>query len=302
MKNRFLVALLGLLTSAVVPFQASAQVPGALANAKATGIITLGVRSNSGALSYAQGGGKFGGFHVDICLRIVEDAEKLLGRKLEVKYLPVNLQTRIPELNSGRADLICGSATNSLTRQKEAAFLNTVFVEEGRVVVKVSSGITNIVQLNGKTVASTTGTTAVAHLKRHERGMGVRFKELNGADHDESFALLASGKADAFLMDRGILAAHVASSPNPAEYRMLDEQLSIEPIGIMVRRDDPSIKKLGDETIARLVASGEIAKLYDKWFLKPIPPRGVVVGLPLSAATKAAWANLNDKPMEHYKR
>lgn len=302
MKNRFVAACMGLLAAIATPLASSADVPTVAASAKATGIVTLGVRSASGALSYAQGDGKFGGFHVDICLRIVEDLEKVVGRKLEVRYQPVNLQTRVPILNSGRADLICGSATNSVARQKEAAFLNTVFVEEVRIAVKASSGIRNIVQLHGKTVASTTGTTAVQHLRRHERGIGVKFQELYGADHDESFAMLASGKADAFLMDRAILAAHIASSADPSAYRLLDEQLSVEPIGIMIRRNDTAIKKLGDETIARLVASGEIAKLYEKWFLRPIPPRGVVVGLPLNEMTKAAWANLNDKPMEEYRR
>lgn len=140
------------------------------------------------------------------------------------------------------------------------------------------------------------------HLRRHERGAGIKFKPVYGKDHDDSFQLLASGKADAFLMDRSILAGNIAKAANPADFAIVEEPLSLEPIAIMIRKDDAGLRKLGNETLARLVSSGDMAKLWDKWFMQPIPPRNVRVGLPLSDATKAVWANPNDKPMEEYRR
>jgi glutamate/aspartate transport system substrate-binding protein len=197
-------------------------------------------------------------------------------------------------------DIECGSTTNNATRQKDVAFANTVYVEEVRIATKANSGITSIAQLNGKNVATTTGTTSVQLLRKHERATGVDFKEVFGKDHADSFLLLESGRADAFVMDGQILAGNIATSKSPADYKIVGEVLSVEPIGIMLRKDDPAFKKLADDTIAGMVKSGEMAKLYDKWFMQPIPPKNTKVGLPASDATKAAWANLNDKPAEDY--
>ena len=163
-----------------------------------------------------------------------------------------------------------------------------------------NSGITSINQLNGKNVATTTGTTSVQHLRRHERAAGVDFKEVYGKDHAESFLLLESGRADAFVMDGSILAGNIALSKNPSDFRIAGEVLSVEPIAIMMRKDDAALKKVADDTIKALASSGELAKMYDKWFVQPIPPKNTRVGLPVSDNTKAAWANLNDKPMEDY--
>ena len=258
----------------------------------------MGVRESSGALSFTLGDGKFAGFHVEVCQRIVADVEKAVGRKLEVKYTPVTSQNRIPLVQNGTVDIECGSTTNNATRQKDVAFLNTTFVEEVRIAVKANSGITSIAQLNGKNVATTTGTTSVQHLRKHERGAGVDFKEVFGKDHADSFLLLESGRADAFVMDGSILAGNIANAKNPADFKIVGEVLSVEPIAIMIRKDDPAFRKLGNDTIAALVKSGEMAKLWDKWFMQPIPPKNVKVGLPVSESTKAAWANPNDKPME----
>jgi glutamate/aspartate transport system substrate-binding protein len=277
-----------------------AQAGDTLAKVKASGAISVGVRESSGALSYTLGDGKFAGFHVEICNRIVAEIEKQAGRKLDVKYVPVTSQNRIPLLQNGTADIECGSTTNNATRQKDVSFLNTTYVEEVRIAVKASSGITGIGQLNGKNVATTTGTTSVQHLRKHERATGIDFKEVFGKDHADSFLLLESGRAEAFVMDGSILAGNIANAKNPADFRIVGEVLSVEPIVIMVRKDDAGIKKLGNDVIAGLVKSGELAKLWDKWFLQPIPPKNVRVGLALSDSTRAAWANPNDKPMEDY--
>ena len=281
----------------VAPVAASANT---LDKVKASGVITMGVRDSSGALSYTLGDGKYVGYHVEICQRIVEQVEKAVGRKLETKYVSVTSQNRIPLTQNGTVDLECGSTTNNAARQRDVSFAVTTYVEEVRIAVKANSGITTINQLNGKNVATTTGTTSVQHLRRHERAAGVDFKEVYGKDHAESFLLLESGRADAFVMDGSILAGNIALSKNPSDFRIAGEVLSVEPIAIMMRKDDAAFKKVADDTIKGLAQSGELAKLYDKWFVQPIPPKNTRVGLPASENTKAAWASPNDKPMEDY--
>lgn len=279
---------------------AFAQANDTLAKVKNTGVITMGVRDSSGALSYTLGDGKFAGYHVEICQRIIEAVEKSVGRKVETKYQLVTSQNRIPLVQNGTVDIECGSTTNNATRQKDVAFLPTTFVEEVRIAVKASSGINGIKDLDGKTVATTTGTTSVQHLRKHERGANLNFKEIYGKDHADSFLLLESGRADAFVMDGAILAGNIATSKSPADFKLVGEVLSVEPIAIMVRKDDAAFKKIGDDTVRALAKNGDLAKLWDKWFIQPIPPKNTKVGYAVSESTKQAWANPNDKPMEEY--
>jgi glutamate/aspartate transport system substrate-binding protein len=279
---------------------AFAQANDTIAKVKASGAITMGVRDSSGALSYTLGDGKYAGYHVDICQRIIDNLDKFIGKKSEVKYISVTSQNRIPLTQNGTVDIECGSTTNNTARQKDVAFVNTTYVEEVRIAVKASSGITNIGQLNGKNVATTTGTTSVQLLRKHERATGVDFKEIFGKDHADSFLLLESGRADAFVMDGQILAGNIALSKSPADFKIVGEVLSVEPIAIMIRKDDPAFKKLADDTVNSMAKSGELAKLYDKWFVQPIPPKNTRVGLPATDFTKAAWATPNDKPVEEY--
>jgi glutamate/aspartate transport system substrate-binding protein len=280
---------------------AMAQANDTLAKIKASGTATMGVRDSSGALSYTLGDGKYAGYHVEICQRVLADVQKQLALpKLDIKYLSVTSQNRIPLVQNGTVDIECGSTTNNLARQRDVAFAVTTYVEEVRIAVKANSGITSIAQLNGKKVATTTGTTSVQLLRRHERGNGVNFEEVFGKDHAESFLLLESGRADAFVMDGQILAGNIAKSKAPADFKIVGEVLSVEPIAIMIRKDDPAFKKAVDDSIIAMMKSGEIAKLYDKWFVQPIPPSNTRVGLPATDATKAAWATPNDKPVEEY--
>jgi glutamate/aspartate transport system substrate-binding protein len=279
----------------------AAQAADTLDKIKQTGAVTMGVRESSGALSFTLGDGKFAGFHVELCQRALADLQKKLGlAKLEIKYQPVTSQNRIPLVSNGTVDIECGSTTNTAARQKEAAFAVTTYVEEVRIAVKVSSGITTIAQLNGKNVATTTGTTSVQLLRKHERATGVDFKEIFGKDHADSFLLLESGRADAFVMDWQILAGNIAKSKAPGDFRVVGEPLSLEPVAIMLRKDEPAFKKAIDDSLMALMKSGEIAKIYDKWFVQPIPPSNTRVGLPASEATKAAWAKPNDRPAEDY--
>jgi glutamate/aspartate transport system substrate-binding protein len=272
-----------------------------LAKIKQSGAASMGVRESSGALSYTLGDGKFAGFHVEICSRVLADVQKRLGlAKLDVKYVPVTSQNRIPLVQNGTVDIECGSTTNNATRQKDVAFAVTTFVEEVRIAVKANSGITGIAQLAGRNVATTTGTTSVQHLRRHERSAGINFNEVFGKDHADSFLLLETGRADAFVMDGQILAGNIAKAKNPADFRIVGEVLSVEPIAIIMRKDDAPFKKAVDDSIIAMIRSGEMGRLYNKWFTQPIPPTNTSVGLPLSEATRAAWASPNDKPLEDY--
>ena len=278
---------------------AQAQANDTLKKIKDAGSVTMGVRESSGALAYTLGDGKYTGFHYDVCQKVLADIQKQLGlAKLDIKYQPVTSQNRIPLVQNGTVDLECGSTTNNATRQKDVAFAPTLYVEEVRIAVKANSGITSIAQLTGKTVATTTGTTSVQLLRKHERAKNVDIKELMGKDHSDSFLLLESGRADAFVMDGQILAGLIAKSKNPADFKIVGEVLSVEPIGIMMRKDDPAVKKAVDDSIKAMIKSGEVAKLYDKWFMQPIPPTNTKVNLPASEATKAAWKNPNNMTTE----
>jgi glutamate/aspartate transport system substrate-binding protein len=290
-----------LVVAALAAFTVQAQTSDTLKKIKDTGTATMGVRESSGALSFTLGDGKFAGFHVEVCQQVLADVQKQLGlAKLDIKYTPVTSQNRIPLVQNGTVDIECGSTTNNATRQKDVAFAVTTYVEEVRIAVKANSGITSIAQLANKKVATTTGTTSVQHLRKHERGANINFEEVFGKDHADSFLLLDTGRADAFVMDGQILAGAIAKAKNPADFRIVGEVLSVEPIAIMIRKDDPAFKKAVDDSIKNMMKSGNIAKLYDKWFMQPIPPTNTKVGLALSDATKSAWANPNDKPLEDY--
>ena len=296
MNKYSLTAALALLAAG----SAFAQANDTLAKIKNSGAITLGVRESSG-LSYTLGNGKYVGFHTEMAERIISDIQKQLGlSKIDIKYQPITSQNRVPLVTNGTVDFECGSTTNNRARAKDVAFAVTTYVEEVRIATKTNSGINGIKDLNGKTVATTTGTTSVQTLRKNERSTGIDFKNVLGKDHADSFLLLESGRADAFVMDGSILAANISKAKNPADFHIVGEVLSVEPIACMMPKDDPAFKKAVDDSIKRQIADGSLAKLYDRWFMQPIPPANVKVGLPLSAATKDAWANPNDKPMEDY--
>ena len=294
MKKSILIATL--LASA---FAAQAQTTDTLKKIKDTGAVVMGVRGSSGALSYTLGEGKYAGFHVELCQRALEDIRKQLGlAKLDIKYQEVTSANRIPLVQNGTVDIECGSTTNNEARAKDVAFAHTAYVEEVRILTKTNSGIKSIADLNGKSVATTTGTTSVQLLRKHERATGVDFKEVFGKDHADSFLLLESGRADAFVMDGQIVAGLASKAKAPGDFHIVGEVLSVEPIAIMVRKDDPAFLAAVDKTIDGMEKSGEMAKLYDKWFLQAIPPTNTKVGLAASEATKNAWKNPNNMGTE----
>ena len=214
--------------------------------------------------------------------------------------MPVTSANRIPLVQNGTVDIECGSTTNNAARQKDVAFAFTTYVTEVRTAVKTDSKIKSVADLNNKTVATTTGTTSVALLRKNKRAQGIQFKEVYGKDHADSFLLLESGRADAFVMDDNILAGLIASSQNPKAYQIVGETLNVEPIAIMIRKDDPNFKKAVDDYIRGAIKAGEIDLLYKKWFMTPIPPKNTSVNLPMGEVLKGLVANPSDKPAEDY--
>ena len=296
-------SLLALAVALAAAGTAHAQNNDTLAKIKAAGKVVIGTRDSSAPLAYTTGDGKYTGYHVEICNRIVDAIKaNLKAPSLATEYTLVTSQNRIPLVVNGTVDLECGSTTNNAARQQQVAFAPTTYVTNVRIAVKANSGINSIADLKGKKVATTTGTTSVQLLRKHERAAGVQFDEVFGKDHADSFLLLESGRADAFVMDDNILAGNIVNAKNPAEFKIVGETLSEEPIAIMYRKDDPGFKKVVDDAVKAMMKSGEIDKIYAKWFQAPIPPRNVSVNMAMTAALKNAIANPNDKPAEDYKK
>lgn len=280
----------------VVAVAAQAQT---LDKIKSAGSLTLGIRESSYPLSYLDANQQPIGYHIDICNRIADAVKAQLKLPaLKVLHQAVTSQNRIPLVANGTVDLECGSTTNNEARQKQVAFAPTTFVTNVRMAVKKNSGIKGLAELNGKPVATTTGTTSVQLMRTHEKGKGVDFKEVYGKDHADAFLMLETDRAVAFVMDDNLLAGLIATSKTPADYAIVGEVLSIEPIAIMFRRDDPSFKKLVDDTVKGLMKSGEIDKLYAKWFTSPIPPKNVSLNFPMSDKLREFIKAPNDQPAE----
>lgn len=294
MKRKFLLAVV--LTAAAAG--AFAQANDTLAKAKAAGKVVMGVRESSAPLSYTTGGGQFTGYHVELCQRILKSV--LPG--LPVEYVPVTSANRIPLVQNGTVDIECGSTTNNTARQKDVSFALTTYVTEVRTAVKAASKINSVADLNGKTVATTTGTTSVALLRKNKRAQGIQFNEVYGKDHSDSFLLLESGRADAFVMDDNILAGLIAASKSPKDYKIVGETLNVEPIAIMLRKDDAKFKKAVDDYIRGAIKTGELELLYKKWFMQPIPPKNTSVNLPMGKVLAGLLKNPSDAPAEDFNK
>ncbi|KIM00182.1 Glutamate Aspartate periplasmic binding protein precursor GltI [Paramagnetospirillum magnetotacticum MS-1] len=300
MITRVLVAALVVFAS--LPALAE-DLAGTLKKVGDSGTLTLGIRESSYPLSYLDDGQKPIGYHIDICTRLAEAVKTRLALPaLKVETLPVTSQNRIPLVQNGTVDLECGSTTNNEARARQVAFAPTTFVTKVRMAVKKSSGITSIAQLAGKPVAITTGTTSVQLVRAHKKGQNVAFKEIYGKDHADSFLLLETDRAVAFVMDDNLLAGLIATSKAPGDYAIVGEVLSVEPIAIMLRRDDPQFKALVDDTVKAMMASGEVERIYAKWFQSPIPPRGINMAFPMSGQLKSLIKSPADIPAEAFVR
>jgi glutamate/aspartate transport system substrate-binding protein len=292
---------LGILLSGLVLAGLSAdpvlaqELTGTLKKIKETGAITLGHRESSVPFSYYDDKQQVVGYAMDLCNQIVEGVKRNLKLdKLEAKLNPVTSATRIPLMANGTTDLECGSTTNNLERQKQVSFTITHFVTANRFVSKKSANLKTVDDLKGKTVVSTSGTTNIKQITEIGAQKGLGLNILAAKDHAEAFLMVETGRAAAFVMDDILLYSLVAASKAPQDYVISADALSVEPYGIMLRREDPAFKKVVDETMIATYKGGAINAIYDKWFLKPIPPRGLNLNVPMSAAFKKVIASPTD--------
>ena len=282
-------ASLGLLVSV------SAAQADTLEKVKSSGTFTIGHRDASIPFSFYDDKQKPIGYSIDLCLKVVDAVKKNLGlAQLNVQYQLVTSANRIPLLANGTVDIECGSTTNNADRQKQVAYAPTTFVTANRIVYKKSSGIKKFADLKGKTLVSTAGTTNIKQVTELNaaQNLGISIVSANG--HSESFLMVDTGRAAAFAMDDILLAGLVASAKTPGDFEISSEALSVEPYGIMLRKDDPKFKAVVDTAIKDLMASGAINAIYEQWFMKPIPPKGINLNIPMSASLKKVMAKPTD--------
>ena len=274
------------------------ELTGTLKKVQETGAITLGYRDTSIPFSYLDADQKPVGFAMDICGKVVEAVKKELKLdKLEVRLTSVTSSTRIPLLANGTIDLECGSTTNNQERLKQVAFTNTHFLTATRFVSKKSANLHSIDDLKSKTVVSTAGTTNIKQLTEANAARNLGVTIVPAKDHAEAFLMVETDRAVAFVMDDILLASLVAGSKAPDDYVISKDAFSKpEPYGIMLRKDDPAFKKVVDGATAALYQSADGAKLYDKWFMQKIPPKGLNLNAPISAELKNEFAKPSDSP------
>ncbi len=298
--NKVSILAAALVSAFALSIQANAQeLNGTLKKIKDTNTISIGFRESSIPFSYLDDKQQPVGYAMDLCLKIVDAVRaELKTPGIKVNLQPVTSGNRIPLMQNGTIDLECGSTTNSVARQQQVSFGPTYFVINVTAAVKKSSGIKSLAELNGKTISTTSGTTSVPLLKQYEKTKGVDVKEIYGKDHAESFQLIATDRAVAFVMDDILLAGQIANSRAPADYTILTESLRQEPYSMMLRKDDPQFKALVDRTISGVMRSGEIEKIYARWFTSPIPPRNVNMNFPITAPIREAFSSPNDKGVQ----
>ena len=291
--SRVFVALL--VAGAMTGTTGAQELTGTLKKIKERGSITLGHRDTSIPFSYYDDKQQVIGYAMDICYKVVDAIKaELKMPKIDVKLNPVTSATRIPLMANGTIDLECGSTTNNLERQKQVAFATTHFVTANRFVSKKASNLKTVNDLKGKTVVSTSGTTNIKQANEINVEKKLGMKIIAAKDHAESFLTVETGRAVAFFMDDILLYSLVANSKNPSEWVISSDALSVEPYGIMMRKDDPGFKKTVNGAINGLYKSGEINKIYAKWFLRPVPPKGINLNVQMTEVFKKVVANPTD--------
>lgn len=291
----FLVRALALLACFVAPAQAQ-ELTGTLKKIKETGTIVLGVRESSLPFSYIDGEQKVVGYSIDICMRIVSDIKsELKMSNLEVKTQFVTSSTRIPLMTNGTIDLECSTTTNNAERQKQVAFTNTHFLTISRFVAKKELRADAIEDLKGRAVVSVSGSVNLVQLNAINTSKSLGIRVLTAKDVAEAFLMVETGRADGFVMDDIQLLSSIATSKEPSAYAIGSTAFAPpEPYGIMMRRDDPQFKALVDTSTRNLYTSGGIKPIYTKWFEAPVPPKGLNMNAPASAALLKAWSKPTD--------
>ena len=289
-----MIRILFALAAAVFAVSVAAQ-DGTLKKIKDSGTITVGHRDASVPFSYYDDKQQPIGYAMDLCMKIVDavKAELKLPR-LEVKYQLVTSANRIPLMANGTIDLECGSTTNNIERQQQVWFTMTHFVTANRWIAKKSANIKALADLKGKTIVSTAGTTNIKQITEINAAQNLGMNIISANGHPEAFQMVETGRAVAFVMDDILLASLAASSRAPKDYAISAVGLSVEPYGIMVRKDDKAFKAVADRAMTEVYKSGQINAIYSKWFEKPIPPKGINLALPMGAPFKKVVAKPTD--------
>lgn len=297
MQMRKVALSLLLITTAAGAAQAE-ELTGTLKKINDNGVIVVGHRESSVPFSYYDNQQKVVGYSQDYSNAIVEAIKNKLNKPdLQVKMLPITSQNRIPLLQNGTYDYECGSTTNNVERQKQAAFSNTIFVIGTRLLVKKGSPIKDFSDLKGKTVVVTSGTTSEVLLHKLNDEQKLELRIISAKDHGDSFRTLETGRAVAFMMDDALLAGERAKAKKPDNWEIVGTPQSKEAYGCMLRKDDPAFKTLVDETIAKAQTSGQAEKWFDKWFKQPIPPKNLNMSFALSDDMKTLFKTPNDKAL-----
>ncbi|AOE40559.1 amino acid ABC transporter substrate-binding protein [Pantoea agglomerans] len=292
------VALSLLLISAAAGAAQAEDLSGTLKKINDNGVIVVGHRESSVPFSYYDNQQKVVGYSQAYSNAIVEAIKAKLNKPdLQVKMIPITSQNRIPLLQNGTYDYECGSTTNNLERQKQAAFSDTIFVIGTRLLVKKDGPIKDFADLKGKTVVVTSGTTSEVLLHKLNDEQKLDLRIISAKDHGDSFRTLETGRAVAFMMDDALLAGERAKAKKPDNWEILGTPQSKEAYGCMLRKDDPQFKALVDETIAKAQTSGQAEKWFDTWFKQPIPPKNLNMNFELSDDMKALFKTPNDKAL-----
>jgi glutamate/aspartate transport system substrate-binding protein len=298
MPRRHLVAI-ALACSFLAAPTLAAELTGTLKKIKDGGSITLGHRESSIPFSYYDEKQQVIGYSQEIMLRAVDAIKQELKLPaLQIKLNPVTSQNRISLVQNGTVDIECGSTTNNLDRQKQVAFSNTIFIIGTRLLTKKDSGVKDFADLAGKNVVVTAGTTSERLLRKMNEDKKLGMSIISAKDHGESFLTLETGRAVAFMMDDALLYGELAKAKRPGDWVVTGTPQSREAYGCMLRKDDGPFKKVVDDAIANVMKSGEAEKIYAKWFMSPVPPKGLNLSFPLSDDMKALYKSPNDKAFE----
>ena len=292
--KRSIVLFVGALALAVISIQGQAQT---LEKIKSTGAITLGYRDAAGPFSYLDDNQQPIGYSMDICRKIAEAVKTALNLpQLKVNLNPVGPSTRIPLIANGTIDLECGVSTNNAERQKQVAFTPTTFVTGTRLVYLKGLKVDSMEDLRGKTIVSPSGSSNSKVLNEYNTQNKAGLEIMGATDLPEAFLMMQTGRDAAFATDDVLIYNMIANSKSPSDYAVSKFSLSVEPYGIMIPKGDPSFKQVADDAVIKLSQSGELSKIYDKWFMSPIPPKGASLNMPMSPNLKKAMANPTDSP------
>jgi ABC-type amino acid transport substrate-binding protein len=270
-----------------------------LAKVQGVNLIAIGHRETSVPFSYVDASNTVIGFSQDLCNKVIDAVKARTKRPdLRVRFIPVTSQNRIALVQNGTVDLECGVTTNLTSRQNQVAFSETFFVATTRLLTKKSSGIKDFPDLAGKTVVTNQGTTSERILRRMNEDKKMNMSIISAKDYGEGRATLETGRAVAYMMDDVLLAGTRSLTANPSDWVLVGTPQSSEAYGFMMRKDDPELKKLVDDTMRQVMTSGEIKPMYAKWFTRPVPPKNINFDFPMSETMQALYANPNDKAFE----